>query len=260
VEAVDRYTVRFTLSERSRWFSTWWRAPMAGAVVARECVEKWGDLKKAEAVIGTGPWMLESYRPNVSLTMVRHPGYFVAGLPYIDRVELGIDEDNASRMDPRSWPAAHDLAGVPARHQPPPTGCRSRTGSARTRPNLQTVEFASNVVNDTSRCAPIRSRGATCGAPGGPASRWDRKENHRGPRWRASANVHGPLPAALTDWALPIDRLGEGAKFLSPRSGRGQAPARRRPGYPSGFPGQRVLQLLRLDGAGRTPCSSCSSS
>jgi hypothetical protein len=24
-------------------------------------VEKFGDLKKAEAVIGTGPWMLDSY-------------------------------------------------------------------------------------------------------------------------------------------------------------------------------------------------------
>src|SRR4026207_2562881 len=84
VEAVDRYTVRFTLSEPFAWFLDMGAGPMAGAVVARECVEKWGDLKKAEAVIGTGPWMLESYRPNVSLTMVRHPGHFVARLAHTD--------------------------------------------------------------------------------------------------------------------------------------------------------------------------------
>jgi hypothetical protein len=33
--------------------------------IAREVVEKYGDLKKAEAVIGTGPSMLERYEPNM---------------------------------------------------------------------------------------------------------------------------------------------------------------------------------------------------
>ena len=58
IEALDKYTVKFTLKEPFAWFldvlaatSTW--------IVAKECVEKFGDLKKAEAVIGTGPWMLE---------------------------------------------------------------------------------------------------------------------------------------------------------------------------------------------------------
>ena len=73
-------------------------ALMAVAIVARECVEKFGDLKKAEAVVGTGPWMLDSYRPNVGLTFVRNATCFVSGLPYIDRIEYLVDEDNASRM------------------------------------------------------------------------------------------------------------------------------------------------------------------
>jgi len=42
--------------------------------------------------------MLESYRPTAGLTLVRNPSYFVSGLPHIDRVELAVDEDNASRM------------------------------------------------------------------------------------------------------------------------------------------------------------------
>ena len=29
---------------------------------------------------------------------MRNPSYFVPGLPYIDRVEVTVDEDNASRM------------------------------------------------------------------------------------------------------------------------------------------------------------------
>ncbi len=98
VEATDRYTVRFTLKEPFAWFLDMIANPMAGAIIARESVEKFGDLKKAEAVVGTGPWMLDSYRPNVGLTLVRNPNYFVSGLPYIDRVEMLVDEDNASRM------------------------------------------------------------------------------------------------------------------------------------------------------------------
>ncbi len=32
------------------------------------------------------------------MTMVRNPSYFLPGLPYTDRVELVVDEDNASRV------------------------------------------------------------------------------------------------------------------------------------------------------------------
>jgi len=73
IEAIDRYTARFTLKEPFAWFLDMIANPMAGAIIARECVEKFGDLKKPEAVVGTGPWMLDTYRPNVSLTLVRSP-------------------------------------------------------------------------------------------------------------------------------------------------------------------------------------------
>src|SRR5213594_706064 len=98
VEVVDKYTVKMTLKEPYVWFLDMVANPMALAIIAREAVEKLGDLKKPEAVIGTGPWMLDSYRPNVGLTFVRNPSYFLPGLPYIDKVEVTVDEDNASRM------------------------------------------------------------------------------------------------------------------------------------------------------------------
>src|SRR5262249_31818187 len=43
IEAVDRYTVRFTLKEPFAWFLDMIANPMAGAIIARECVEKFGD-------------------------------------------------------------------------------------------------------------------------------------------------------------------------------------------------------------------------
>ncbi|MBI1736857.1 MAG: ABC transporter substrate-binding protein [Candidatus Rokubacteria bacterium] len=98
VEAVDKHTVRFTLKEPFAWFLDMLANPMAVAIIAREVVDKFGDLKKAESVVGTGPWMLETHRPNVGMTFVRNPNYYIPGLPYIDRVEMAVDEDNASRM------------------------------------------------------------------------------------------------------------------------------------------------------------------
>jgi peptide/nickel transport system substrate-binding protein len=63
VDAVDKYTVKFTLKEPSAWFLDTLANPMAVAIVAKEAVDKFGDLKKWESCIGTGPWMLRA-RPR----------------------------------------------------------------------------------------------------------------------------------------------------------------------------------------------------
>src|SRR5216117_2790473 len=92
VEALDKYTVKFTLKEPNAWFvdhlastSTW--------IIARECVEKYGDLKKWESVVGTGPWMLERYESGARLSFIRNPNCFYPNLPYVDSVELTINPD-----------------------------------------------------------------------------------------------------------------------------------------------------------------------
>ena len=116
--------------------------------------------------MGTGPWMLDSYRPNVGMTLVRNPSYFVAGLPYIDRVEIFVDEDNASRM------AAFLGGKYDISWENPGTINRTdwvqiKDTLKRRRPNLQTAEFPSNVMSLPSSCAPTRPRSAmsACARP-----------------------------------------------------------------------------------------------
>ena len=195
-------------------------------------MEKFGDLKKPEAVIGTGPWMLDSYKPNQSLTLVRNPHYFVPGLPYIDRVEMVVDEDNASRI-------AAFLAGkYDLGWEFPGTINRSDWVQIvdtlkKRRPNLRTMEFTSNVVNDFALRVDkppfndVRVRQAV-------ALAMDRKAIIDA-TLEGVGVVNGPVAAALTDWALPIDRLGEGAKYYK----YDRAEAKRllaAAGYPNGFP------------------------
>jgi peptide/nickel transport system substrate-binding protein len=232
IEAVDKYTVKFTLKEPFAWFLDHIANPMAGGIIAKECVEKFGDLKKWEAVIGTGPWMLEQYKPNQSLTLVRNPQYFVPGLPHIDRVEMVVDEDNASRT-------AAFLAGkYDLGWEFPGTINRSDWVQVadtlkKRRPTLRTMEFTSNVVNDFAMRTDkppfndVRVRQALSLA-------MDRKALIDA-TLEGVGVINGPVPAALTDWAVPIDQLGAGARYYK----HDPAEARRllaAAGYANGFP------------------------
>jgi peptide/nickel transport system substrate-binding protein len=98
VEVVDRYTVRFRLKEPFVWLVNMLANPTGTWIVAREVVDRYGDLKKPETAIGTGPFMLERYEPNVKAVFRRHPEYFVSGLPWIDGVEWMVLEDESVQL------------------------------------------------------------------------------------------------------------------------------------------------------------------
>jgi len=210
VEAVDKYTVRFTLKEPFAWFLDMVANPMAGAIIAKECVEKFGDLKKPEAVIGTGPWMLDGYKPNVSITLVRNPTYFVAGLPYIDRVEMFVDEDNASRMAAflaGKYDLGWEYMGIINRVD----WVQIKDVLKQKRPRLQTVEFTTPVVShismrtDKAPYSDVRVRRAMSMAI-------DRK-GIIDAIYEGVGVVNPPVPAALRDWSIPMDQLGEGLAY-----------------------------------------------
>jgi peptide/nickel transport system substrate-binding protein len=232
VEAVDRYTVKFTLKEPFAWFLDMLANPMAVAITPRECVEKFGDLKKPEAVVGTGPWMLESYKPNTSITLVRNPTYFVPGLPHIDRVELVVDEDNASRTASflaGKYDLGWEFPGIVNRSD----WVQIRDQLRQRRPGLQTLEFGSNVVADFQMRTDkppfndVRVRQAISLAID--------RQRIIDDTFEGVGGVNGPLPAALADWALPVAQLGDGARYYTydPAEAKRLLAAA---GHPKGFP------------------------
>jgi peptide/nickel transport system substrate-binding protein len=232
VEAVDRYTVKFILKEPFVWFLDILANPMAVAIIAKECVEKFGDLKKQESVVGTGPWMLDGYRPNIGLTFVRNPTYFIAGLPYIDRVEMVVDEDNASRLAAflaGKYDLGYDFPGSVLRND----WNQIKDRLKRTRPNLSTLEFPANVMTHISMRTDkppfndVRVRQAMSMAI-----------DRQGILDAVADGVgvfNPPVPAALKEWSLPVSQLGEGAKYYK----YDRAEAKKllaAAGYPNGFP------------------------
>ena len=229
IEAPDRYTVRFTLKEPFAWFpdalaatTTW--------IVPREAVEQHGDLRKPESCIGTGPWMLERYEPNVRVTYVRNPNYFVTGLPYADGVDLSVDPDASSRL--AAWLSGrYDFA--------PEYGMVVRRVdldvAKRRKPAVQTSEFIWMITGwsvmklEQEPFKDVRVRRALA-----IASDW--KEVLEG---LGLFDGHGvpsaSVPPALTEWAIPIDQLPPEGRRLYETNAQEAKRLLAEAGYPQGF-------------------------
>jgi peptide/nickel transport system substrate-binding protein len=228
VEALDKYTVKFTLKESYAWFLDILANPMAVCIVAKECVEKMGgDLKKPEATVGTGPWMLDSYRPNVGMTLVRNPTYFVPGLPNIDRIEVLVDEDKASRIA-AFLTGKYDLGT----EFPGTIDWTDWDVVKRGRRDLKTMTYPSNVMshiyvrNDKPPFNDVRVRRAMSLAIN--------RQAIIDATYEGNGAFNPPVPAALKEWSIPIDQLGEGARYYKPDL----AAARKlmaEAGHPNGF-------------------------
>ncbi|HEY5865131.1 MAG TPA: ABC transporter substrate-binding protein, partial [Candidatus Tectomicrobia bacterium] len=98
VEVVDRYTVKFLLKEPFVWLVNTLAYPWSMWIIAPEVVQQYGDLKKPETAIGTGPFLLESYEPNVKVLFKRNPAYFRPGQPYVDAVEWLVIPDESTAL------------------------------------------------------------------------------------------------------------------------------------------------------------------
>ena len=92
VEAPDAATVRINLLKPFVPLVSM-LANFQAVIVAPEVVQKFGDLKSAEAMIGSGPFMVESANATSGAKVVRNPTYWEPGLPYLDAIEWTIVND-----------------------------------------------------------------------------------------------------------------------------------------------------------------------
>jgi peptide/nickel transport system substrate-binding protein len=238
IEVVDRYTVKFVLKEPFVWLPTRLADSSSMWIIAPEVVEKFGDLKKPESAIGTGPFILERYEPNVKTVFKRNPAYFLKDQPYIDGVEWLVLDDESTGLamyrtgqidcGPAPWWSVRqaDLESLKKSH-----------------PHLMYRDFQSIVTGgitmrtDQPPFNDVRVRRAISHA----LDRWSIIE---------AVSLRGEPTAAigrgLTEWSLPVDQLGAGARYYQ----HDPKEARRllvEAGYPKGF----KTQLTATSGLGR---------
>jgi peptide/nickel transport system substrate-binding protein len=229
VDDVDKYTVRFTLKEPNAWFvdklastSTW--------IVAKEAVEKFGDLKKAESVVGTGPWMLERYDAGTKILYARNPHYFVPGLPYADGIEVTIETDPAAAFA-NFITGKYDFApeyGMVVR--------RIDLDVAKQKiPGLQTRDYIvvfggiTWMKLDQDPFKDVRVRRAL-----GMASNW--REMLETNAWSQGHGAPNPaIPAALKEWSIAIDQLPPEGRKLYEHDTAGAKKLLAEAGHPGGL-------------------------
>jgi peptide/nickel transport system substrate-binding protein len=229
IDVLDRYTVKFTLTEPFGWFLDY-LANTVMWIIPREAVEQFGDLRRAEGCIGTGPWMLERYEPNTRLIFVRHKDYFVPGLPYADGVEVTVDEDPSSRL--ASWISGkYDFA-------PEYGQCVRRLDlpvARQRRPELRTQDFIvlfgayTAMKLDREPFRDVRVRRAL-----GMSDDW--KQILETNAWSLGHGVpNATIPAALKEWAIPIDQLTPAGRRLYERDISEAKRLLGEAGFPQGF-------------------------
>jgi peptide/nickel transport system substrate-binding protein len=207
VEVVDRYTVKFVLKEPFVWLVNVLANPHGTWIIAPEVVQHFGDLKKPESVIGTGPFLLERYEPNVKTVFKRHPDYFLKDQPYVDGVEwLVLD-------DPSTGLAMYRTGQIDCGPGGGAWSVRQQDLESlkKSHPNLVYQDFLSNVTGsvvymrtDMPPFNDVRVRRAISMAI-------DRQGIIEAVYMRGE-----PTPAiarGATEWSLPIDQLGEGARY-----------------------------------------------
>jgi peptide/nickel transport system substrate-binding protein len=69
------------------------------------------DAQKPGKLIGSGPWKLKEFKPNISIEYVRNTSYFKKGLPYFDGMMFTIVRDYNRRLAAMQVGQAHTTEG-----------------------------------------------------------------------------------------------------------------------------------------------------
>ena len=205
VEVVDHYTVKLVLHEPFVWLLDILASATSMWIIAPEVVQQYGDLKKVETAIGTGPFILERYEPNVKTVFRRNPDYFRPGLPYVDGVEWLVVEDESTGL--AMYRTGQLDAGPGLQWDVRQADLDTLKQS---HPNLRFQDMLANnattiwMRTDKSPFTDVRVRRAISHAidrQGLIEAVWMRGE------------LSPAVPRGLAEWSLPIDQLGEGVKY-----------------------------------------------
>jgi peptide/nickel transport system substrate-binding protein len=98
VDVVDDYTVKLNLSSYNNLILFHFASNPATYMYSPEALKKNGADWATTHPVGTGPFMLKDYQPNVSLTLVKNPNYWQKGLPYLDGIVVTQVSDPMTTM------------------------------------------------------------------------------------------------------------------------------------------------------------------
>ena len=98
VDVVDDYTVKLNLPSYDNLILYHFASNPVTWIYSPEALKKNGGDWATTHPVGTGPFMLKDYQPNISLTLVKNPNYWQKGLPYLDGIVISMVPDTMTQM------------------------------------------------------------------------------------------------------------------------------------------------------------------
>lgn len=240
VKVLDTYTVQLDLKQPNVWLLDYIADASILVIIAKEAVEKFGDLKRPEAVIGTGPWMLESYEPKVKSILKKNPHYFRTGLPYFDEVQLIVlDDDSTASAAYMSGQLDFGWQFISTIRLEELEEFQKRHPDWHYQPFMWNVHSYIYMHTDKAPFNDQRVRQAISMA----INRQEMIDS----LGLGKGKMDTAVPASLSEWHVPVDQLGEGAQYYqyNPEAARRLL---QEAGYPNGF----TASMLVFTGYGST--------
>jgi len=96
IETPDPQTIALKLNYPYAPFASLMASVQFGLIYPREALA--GQYDPSKQIIGSGPFVFDSYTPDVAVTLKQNPSYFEEGLPYVDGVRHAILPDTAQQI------------------------------------------------------------------------------------------------------------------------------------------------------------------
>jgi peptide/nickel transport system substrate-binding protein len=96
VQAPDKQTVVFKLNYPYGAFNKILASPLYSWILPREATA--GSYDPAKQAIGSGPFLVDSFTPDVAIVYKRNPTWYESGHPYVDGVRLAIMPDESQQQ------------------------------------------------------------------------------------------------------------------------------------------------------------------
>jgi peptide/nickel transport system substrate-binding protein len=91
IQTPDSSTVVFKIRYPYAMFLNTLSAPVYSWILPREATT--GGYDPSKTLIGTGPFLFETYTPDVGVTLKKNPDWYVTGQPYVDGVNIAVIPD-----------------------------------------------------------------------------------------------------------------------------------------------------------------------
>ena len=202
IEAPAKDTVVFKLKFPYAPFKQALSNAVGGYIYPREALA--GTYDPAKQVIGSGPFILDSYTPDVALIYKKNPNWFQSGQPYIDGDRVAIIHDAAQQLAQFTAGNLDELFvtqnSLDAAKQSSPKA------TVIAAPNGNPYQIFSHLDRPDAPFQDVRIRQAISLA-------LDRDAISKA-MFGGVSHDNGVLSSAKAGWSLPPDQLGEGSQYF----------------------------------------------